>query len=32
MIACDTSALFHFLRRSADTGSDIVLNVEKLIF
>lgn len=31
MIACDTSALSHFLRRSTDTESDVALNVEKLI-
>lgn len=31
MIACDTSALSQFLRRSSDTQNDVALNVEKLI-
>jgi len=31
MIACDTSALSQFLRRSPDTQNDVALNVEKLI-
>jgi len=31
MIACDTSALSQFLRRSPDTQNDVALKVEKLI-
>ena len=31
MIACDTSALSQFLRRSPDTQNDAALKVEKLI-
>ena len=31
MIACDTSALSQFLRRSPDTQNSVALNVEKLI-
>jgi len=31
MIACDTSALSQFLRRSPDTQNDVALQVEKLI-
>lgn len=31
MIACDTSALSQFLRRSPDTANDAALKVEKLI-
>ena len=31
MIACDTSALSQFLRRSTDAPNDIARNVEKLI-
>jgi predicted nucleic acid-binding protein len=31
MIACDTSALSQFLRRSPDTQNDVALTVEKLI-
>jgi len=31
MIACDTSALSHFLRRSTNTDDDVAVTVEKLI-
>jgi len=31
MIACDTSALSHFFRRSTDAESNVAINIEKLI-